>query len=247
MSWCAVMPNSEPHSSHCPVPDLGPQTYARWRASQLGTITEDLQHGLISRLIGDVRGKRILDIGCGDGKLAVELVRRGGQVTAIDASKAMIDAASSRASGAGVPLDLHVASADLLPFAQAQFDLVVAVTILCFVADATPVFLEISRVLKPGGRLVIGELGKWSTWAAERRVRAWLGSALWKRGHFRTPGELRRLARAAGLEPEQLVGATFYPRFAFAARGMQHLDGRLGRLTTFGAAFLALTASKPSQ
>ena len=160
----------------CAVPELGPEVYSQWRASDIGAITERLESRLILDLIGDVRGRAILDIGCGDGELAIELARRGGAVTGIDLSAAMIDAAKSRASRCNANIALQVAAADKLPFAVEKFDIVTAVTILCFVEDARPVFREIARVLKPGGRLVIGELGKWSTWAAARRVRAWLGS-----------------------------------------------------------------------
>jgi SAM-dependent methyltransferase len=101
-----------------------------------------------------------------------------------------------------------------------------------------------ARVLRPGGRLVIGELGKWSTWAAARRIRAWLGSRLWRSARFRTARELRALAAEAGLATEALRGAVYYPRSALAARLLAPCDRALGRLTTFGAAFLALSAIK---
>lgn len=230
----------------CLVPDLGPETYARWRSSALGAITEDLQHALMLRLIGDVTGSRVLDIGCGDGKLAVELARRGAHVSAVDVSPAMIDAARARAKSNGVALDLRLAPAQALPFPPMQFDVAAAITILCFVEDAQPAFAEIARVLKPGGKLVIGELNRWSTWAAERRIRAWLGSALWRRGRFRTPHELRALAAGAGLVPGPVIGATFYPKSGLGARAMRSLDAPLGRLTTVGAAFIALEATKPA-
>ncbi len=95
-----------------------------------------------------------------------------------------------------------------------------AKTVLCFVGDGQPFVSEMARVLRPGGRFVIGELNKWSSWAAQRRLRAWLGSALWRRGRFRTPGELRALAQAAGLEVETVWGAVYYPRLQAAARFM---------------------------
>lgn len=232
----------------CPqgaVPGLDPQVYAKWRASELGAITESLERRLLLELIGDVAGKRVLEVGCGDGALAVELARQGARVTGIDASDRMIEAARARAQQAHVTVDLHVGPAEQLPFDADAFEMVVAQTILCFVRDGSPAFSEIARVLEPGGRLVIGELGRWSTWAAERRVRAWLGSPLWRRGHFRSPGDLRRLARGAGLEPGPVRGAVYYPRLAFAARWMKPLDGMLGGVTNFGAAFLAISAAKP--
>ena len=229
------------------LPGLDPQVYAKWRATELGRITEGIERRLMLELIGDVRGLRVLEVGCGDGALAVELARRGATVTGVDASERMIAAAQERARQADVPLALHLGPAEALPFEDAQFDVVVAQTILCFVADGSPAFGEIARALKPGGRLVIGELGRWSTWAAERRVRAWLGSPLWKRGHFRTPQELTRLAKGAGLVPDPVRGAVYYPRLGLLARWMSPLDAALGRLTKIGAAFLAISARKPTR
>jgi ubiquinone biosynthesis O-methyltransferase len=237
------MSASEPASS---LPDLGPEAYARWRTSEIGATTERLERQLILELVGDVSAKRVLDVGCGDGEFAVELAKRGAIVTGIDASTAMIDAAKARAKQHDAGVVFRVAMAEHLPFPAEQFDVVTAITILCFVEDAAPVFREIARVLRPGGRLVIGELGKWSTWAAGRRVRAWLGSRLWRRGRFRTANELRNLAEQAGLVVESVRGAIYYPRWGLAARLLSPCDSALGRLTTVGAGFVALSAVKPA-
>jgi ubiquinone biosynthesis O-methyltransferase len=227
------------------VPGLGPEIYARWRATELGATTEHLERSLIFELLGDISGKQLLDVGCGDGDLAQELARRGAIVTGIDASAEMVAAARARPAMGNAPITYEVAEASHIPFPDASFDVVVAMTILCFVGEAGPFLREIARVLRPGGRLVIGELGKRSAWAAERRVRAWLGSEMWKRGRFRTPGELQRAAREAGLQPGPVRGAVYFPRHRIAARLMSGVDRRLSRTTTAGAAFLALAATKP--
>jgi ubiquinone biosynthesis O-methyltransferase len=231
----------------CAIPDLGPDAYARWRASEIGLITDRLERHLILELIGDINGCRVLDVGCGDGELALELKRRGATVAGIDASAAMIIAARARSKRENANVSFQVAMAEHLPFRDRQFDVVTAITILCFVDNAAPVFQEIARVLRPGGRLVIGELGKWSTWAAGRRIRAWLGSRLWRQGRFRTANELRHLAEGAGLIVEAVRGAIYYPRWSVAARVMSPFDPVLGRLTTIGAGFVALSAIRPAQ
>jgi ubiquinone biosynthesis O-methyltransferase len=238
-----LMSNSE---LACAIPDLGPDVYTRWRASEIGASTERLERYLILELVGEISGCRILDVGCGDGEFALELARRGAIVTGIDASAAMIDAAKDWAKQHNADVTFQVAVAEHLPFPAEQFDVVTAITILCFVDDAAPLFREIVRVLRPGGRLVIGELGKWSTWAAGRRIRAWLGSRLWRRGRFRTANELRDLAEQAGFVVRSVRGAIYYPRWAFAARLLSPCDPVLGRLTTIGASFVALSAIKPA-
>ena len=237
----------ENSATACTIPDLGPEVYARWRASEIGTTTERLERRLILELIGDVSGCRVLDVGCGDGEFALELARRGAIVTGIDASAAMIDASKDRAKQHNADVTFQVAMAEHLPFPAEQFDVVTAITILCFVEDAAPVFREIAGMLRPEGRLVIGELGKWSTWAAGRRIRAWLGSRLWRRGRFRTANELRGLAEQAGLMIKGVHGAIYYPRWGLAARLLSPYDPMLSRVTTLGAGFVALSAIKPAR
>jgi len=226
------------------LPVLVSDAYTSWRQSEVGRITDEIELGLMLELLGDVRDRRVLDIGCGDGALAVCLARRGADVTGIDASPAMIAAARQRALDAGVPVNFCVGRAEELPFGASSFDLAAAVTVLCFIPDATRTFTEASRVIHHGGRLVIGELGRYSTWAMQRRLRAWLGNELWRRARFRSSGELRRVALAAGFDPIAVRGAVYYPRSGIAARAMRKVDRALGRLTTVGAAFVALAATR---
>ncbi|MFP4537666.1 MAG: class I SAM-dependent methyltransferase [Dichotomicrobium sp.] len=221
--------------------------YADWRASTLGRITDALEQGLVLDLIGPPDGRRILDVGCGDGVLATMLARRGAQVFGVDASPRMIAAARRRGRVEGAKARFAVARAERLPFASECFDSVVAVTVLCFIADPAAALAEMARVLKPGGRLILGELNSRSTWAAVRRIKGWLGSPVWRAAHFRSPGELRRLAIAAGLSDVAVRGAIFYPPKGAAARLLAPTDRLLGRVTTLGAAFLALSAEKSAQ
>lgn len=230
-----------------PVPSIGPAAYVAWRSGSLGAITEALELSLIVDLIGNVAGKEVLDVGCGDGILACTLAAVGARVTGVDPDPAMLDAARKRAGQAGLTIATAPGRAEQLPFPDRSFDVVTAVTVLCFVEDARGAMLEIVRVLKPGGRLVIGELGRWNAWSARRRIKAWLGSPTWRAARFRSASELRRLARTAGLRVDDVRGAIFYPPIGALARLAAPIDPWLGRKTTLGAAFITIAATLPDE
>jgi SAM-dependent methyltransferase len=224
---------------------IGPQAYAAWRATALGAATEALEQRLMLDLVGDLTGARALDLGCGDGALVHAFAAQGATAVGVDPDPAMLAAARKRAAEMNVSANFLEARAESLPFPDASFDAVSAMTVLCFVPDAKAAAREMARVLRPGGRLVLGELGRWSFWAATRRLRGWLGSATWKAARFRDAGELRRLAEAAGLNVTAMRGAIFYPPVGSLARVMAPIDPWLGRRTTIGAAFIAFAATRP--
>lgn len=217
-------------------PAIGPARYAAWRASPLGAATEAIEREALFALAGEVTGKRALDIGCGDGALAAILRERGADVAGIDADPLMIEAARRRLPDA----DFRVADAVSLPFPDGSFDLAFLVTVLCLAGNRGAILREAARVLKPGGRLVVGELGRFSPWAAWRRVKGWLGSATWRRAAFATPAELRYDLEGAGLEVVGMRVAVHYPPFAWTVRFETLLARRLPGL----AAFLAAVAAK---
>jgi len=225
--------------------EAGPDSYAQWRASTLGAITESLEQELVLQLAGPLSGKAVLDVGCGDGTLTTEFHRKGASfVVGCDPDPHMIAKAAAGTMAGRDAMSYLLGRAEHLPFRDQSFDVVTAITVLCFVEQRSRAVEEMARVLKPGGRLVIGGLGRWSTWAASRRIRAWLGNEFWRHARFTTTHELRTLAIPAGLHVDRLRGAVYYPHCALAARAMKPLDPLWGGVTTFGAAFIAMQATK---
>jgi SAM-dependent methyltransferase len=102
-----------------------------------------------------VAGRRILDVGCGSGPTLTDLRDRGAIVTGIDSSARMLEQARTRL---GSDIDLRVVDlAEPLPFEDSTFDDVIASQVLHYMKDWGPSLIEIHRVLKPGGRLIVSE------------------------------------------------------------------------------------------
>ncbi|MBF0311447.1 MAG: methyltransferase domain-containing protein [Magnetococcales bacterium] len=105
---------------------------------------------LLSRM-GDLRGKRVMDLGCGAGEGAVYFALQGASVVAVDLSEGMLQKVQQVAALHGVTLETRQASADdLSAFEAESFDCVYGANLLHHVnIDAT--LAGVARVLKPGG------------------------------------------------------------------------------------------------
>lgn len=221
-----------------------PQRYATWRQSALGQVTERLELEAVLDLLGPLQGLRVLDVGCGDGMYSVAASQRGGRVTGVDLSTQMLTAARQRSASEHVVVEWLQTDAVDLPFPDGSFDRVFAVTLLCLVPEPERAVREMSRVLAPGGILVLGELHRWSLWTALRRISGWRGDALWHDAHFWTAAELRTLMASSGLQPGRARGVVYYPPLSMVARLMAPADRLLSRWGTIGAAFLAMSGLK---
>ena len=106
-------------------------------------------------LLGDVAGRRVLEVGCGSAPCARWLADRGALVVGLDLSAGMLRHAVDAARKTGICVPLVQADATRLPFADHSFDLACsAFGAVPFVADSAAVMREVTRVLRPGGRWV---------------------------------------------------------------------------------------------
>jgi SAM-dependent methyltransferase len=106
-----------------------------------------------ARLLGDVAGRRVLEIGCGAAATARWLATQGAEIIAADLSAGMLRHARDAADKTGVRVPLVQCDAMALPFPPESFDIVcTAFGAVPFVDDSARVMREVFRVLRPGGR-----------------------------------------------------------------------------------------------
>jgi len=116
---------------------------------------EVLLNPALFELLGDVRGRRVLDDGCGEGYLSRLLARRGAMVTAIDYAESMLRIARER-TPADLGVEFRHANAERLGFLpDAGFDVVVSNMVLIDLADYEAAIREAHRLLVPGGLYVL--------------------------------------------------------------------------------------------
>lgn len=107
---------------------------------------------------GDLAGKRVLDVGCGEGRFCRMAAARGAMAFGLDPTRPLIE----RAHRANVGR-YAVADGVSLPLASSSFDVVIAYLVLIDIPDYRRAIHEMARVLRPGGKLVIANLNSFAT------------------------------------------------------------------------------------
>ena len=159
-------------------------------------------------------GLTCLDIGCGGGLIAEPLARLGGKVTAIDPATKNIEAARLHAEAVGITIDYRAITAEELLADGRTFDLVTCLEVIEHVPDARKFVATVSRLVRPGGLLILSTLNRTPKSYALAIVGAeyvlgWLprGTHDWTR--FVTPAELQEHCSVAGMADFRTEGLIY--------------------------------------
>jgi len=128
--------------------------YAAWASSYdaPGNVTVALEQEVVHALLSELpAGSVVLDAGCGTGRHAAFLVDKGHDVVGIDSSPEMLALATTKVPNAR----LELAELERIPLPDSSVDAAVCGLVLSHARDISPAVAELTRVLRPGGRLIV--------------------------------------------------------------------------------------------
>ena len=176
-----------------------------------------LRLGWVQRIVGDLRGKRILDVGCGGGILSESMAASGARVTGIDLSDKALGVARLHKLESGADLEYRLVAAETLAAeSPGAYDVVTCMEMLEHVPEPASVVAAVATLVKPGGTVVISTLNR----NPKAYVFAVIGAEYvlgllpkgthdWSR--FIKPSEIAAWGRRVHLELIEIIGMTYNP------------------------------------
>lgn len=134
--------------------------YDSWYETKMGSFIDEVETKAAFDLFQPQSEEKILDIGCGTGNFSIKLAKRGCKVVGIDISQAMLEEARKKTKKNNLDINFQKGNALNLDFADNSFDSVFSMTAIEFIEDLEKAFKEMKRVVKPGGKIMLGTIRK---------------------------------------------------------------------------------------
>lgn len=112
--------------------------------------------------VGEPSGKKIVDVGSGNGGISIAFAEAGAKVSGIEVEQELYDIGKEHAASVGVAVDFYLYDGFRLPFENNFFDAAVSASVLEHTDDPTLYLKEVLRVTRPGGYLYLGFPNKWT-------------------------------------------------------------------------------------
>lgn len=131
---------------------------ATWMSGDYGHFATYLEAGALEFLsrIPIEPGMRILDVACGAGQISIPAARAGAKVTGVDIAPNLIEQARARAQAENLDARFDEGDAEMLPYEDSSFDLVISLIGAMFAPRPERVAAELKRVCRPGGKIIMG-------------------------------------------------------------------------------------------
>src|SRR5215211_739334 len=131
---------------------------ATWTSGDYGHFATYLEAGALDFLsrINIEPGARVLDVACGAGQTAIPMSRAGAKVTGIDIATNLIEQARARAQAENLDARFDEGDAEMLPYSDGSFDIIVSLIGAMFAPRPELVAAELKRVCRPGGKIIMG-------------------------------------------------------------------------------------------
>jgi SAM-dependent methyltransferase len=131
---------------------------ATWMSGDYGHFAKYLEPGALEFLarINIEPGARVLDVACGAGQTAIPMSRAGAKVIGVDIATNLIEQARARAQAENLDARFEEADAEMLPYDDGSFDIVVSLIGAMFAPRPDLVAAELKRVCRPGGKIIMG-------------------------------------------------------------------------------------------
>lgn len=167
--------------------------------------------------LASLKGKKVLDVGCGGGILAEAMAARGATVTGIDLAEKSLGVARLHLLESGQKVDYRLASAEELAATEpGQYDVVTCMEMLEHVPNPASTIASCAALVKPGGHVFFSTINRnpksylFAVIGAEYVLRL-LPKGTHDYAKFIKPSELARWAKAVGLAPDELIGMRYNP------------------------------------
>ncbi len=164
-----------------------------------------------------LKGKRVLDVGCGGGILSESMASRGATVTGIDLSEKALGVAKLHLLESGRSVDYRLSSAEDLATEEAgSYDVVTCMEMLEHVPNPASTIAACAALVKPGGHVFFSTISRnpkaylFAVIGAEYILQL-LPKGTHDYAKFIKPSELSRWAKAVGLEIDEIIGMSYNP------------------------------------